>query len=188
MEMLITSTLTGVGLAMDCFAVSLAVGAARPAHRLETAALLAAFFGFFQAAMCILGWGVGFAFATLIAAYDHWVAFFLLLLVGARMIREGMDGDERVPLEVLTLFSVTLLAVATSIDSLAVGISFAVIDLAPLVPALVIGLVSLLFSVAGVLSGTRLERILGTKVDILGGVILILLGIRVVMEHLSGAW
>ncbi|MDT8358651.1 MAG: manganese efflux pump MntP family protein [Methanomicrobiaceae archaeon] len=183
--MLVTSAITGVGLAMDCFAVSLAVGAARPAHRLETAVLLAALFGFFQGAMCILGWGVGFTFASLISAYDHWVAFFLLLFVGARMIREGMAGDERVPMEVLTLFTLTFLAVATSIDSLAVGISFAVIDLAPLLSALVIGLVSVFFSFAGVLSGTRLERILGKKVDILGGVILILLGVRVVMEHLS---
>jgi putative Mn2+ efflux pump MntP len=184
MEMFLTSLLIGVGLAMDCFAVSLAVGAYNSDARLKTALLLASFFGFFQFGMCLLGWGLGTGFATYISSYDHWVAFFLLLIVGIRMIREGLEEEKgESPLRVLSIVTVTVLAVATSIDALAVGISFAVLELDPFLPAVIIGLVSLVFASFGVFSGTRLERILGNKVNILGGVILILIGIRVVLEH-----
>jgi putative Mn2+ efflux pump MntP len=182
MEQLFTSLLIGIGLAMDCFAVSLAAGAYSPAARFKVALVLASFFGFFQFGMCILGYGIGASFAELISAYDHWVACALLLAVGIKMIKEGLE-DEESPLTSLRLGTVTVLAVATSIDALAVGISFAVLDLSPLTPAIIIGFVSLIFSVAGVYSGTRLERILGRKVDILGGAILILLGIWIVLGH-----
>jgi putative Mn2+ efflux pump MntP len=184
MEILTTSIIIGIGLAMDCFAVSLAAGAYRPAARAKTALVLASVFGLSQFGMCLLGWVLGVGFAVLISAYDHWVAFFLLLVIGIRMIREGVEErEEEAPLAVFTPATVTALAVATSIDSLAVGISFAVLEIVPLIPALIIGAVSLAFSVAGVFSGTRLERILGRRVDILGGAILILIGIRVVLEH-----
>ncbi|NYT05384.1 MAG: manganese efflux pump [Methanomicrobiales archaeon] len=184
MESVVTTVLLGVGLAMDCFAVSLAVGAFNPHKRGWYALVLGLFFGFFQFFMCALGWVLGAGFSAVIAAYDHWVAFFLLLVVGGKMIREGLEGDEDESLlGNLGLVTLTMLAVATSIDALAVGISFAVLDVLPLEPALTIGAVSLVFSVAGVLSGTKLEAILGRKTDILGGIILIAIGIRVLVEH-----
>ena len=188
MNGLVTAVLIGIGLAMDCFAVSLAAGASNPVSRIKTAIILASFFGFFQFGMTLLGWGLSSGFAMFISAYDHWIAFFLLLVIGIRMIREGFESPEDgVPADILRPATVTLLALATSIDACAVGISFAVLDISPLLPAVIIGVVSLLFSVIGVLSGTRLERLLGRRVDILGGVILILLGINVLREHL-GWW
>lgn len=186
MEDLVTFVLIGIGLAMDCFAVSLAVGASRPASRYRTALLLAAVFGFFQGGMTLAGWGLGIGFASYISAYDHWVAFLLLAGIGAKMIREGVREDgERTP-AALTLATVTLLAIATSIDALAVGISFAFLDLFPLVPALIIGIISLVFSLCGVIFGTKLEDLIGRKADILGGVILIFIGVRVLFTHLNG--
>jgi len=182
MDLLITSAIIGVGLAMDCFAVSLAVGATRPGDRWRAALLLAGFFGFFQFGMTLIGWGLGFSFADLIAAYAHWVAFLLLAAIGGKMIYEGLRGDEDVP-AALTLASVTLLAIATSIDALAVGISFAFLGYLPLAPALIIGAVSVGFSLAGVFSGRRLEHILGSRATILGGIILILIGIRILLDH-----
>lgn len=186
MDDLITFLLIGIGLAMDCFVVSLAVGASRPASRYRNAVLLAAFFGFFQFAMTLGGWGLGIGFSSLISAYDHWVAFFLLAAIGVRMIWDGLREDgEEVP-ATLTFAAVTALAVATSIDALAVGISFAVLDLFPLVPSLIIGLVSVVFSLCGVIFGMNLEDLLGRRADIAGGVILILIGVKVVLDHMNG--
>jgi putative Mn2+ efflux pump MntP len=186
MEDLITFILIGIGLAMDCFVVSLAVGGSRPSSRYHNALLLAAFFGFFQSAMTLVGWGLGIGFATLISAYDHWVAFFLLAAIGVKMIWEGIGEDGEEAPVTMTLAAVTVLAVATSIDAMAVGISFAVLDLFPLIPALIIGIVSVIFSLCGVLFGTKLEGLLGRRADILGGTILILIGVRVVFDHLNG--
>ncbi len=184
MDIIVLSLLIGIGLAMDCFAVSLSAGAAYPAEHLKIALVYALTFGFFQGAMCLLGWALSVGFASLISAYDHWIAFFLLLLVGMKMLREGLEDEPPEPgkqaLAALTLLS---LAVATSIDALAVGISFAVLDLSPYIPAVIIALVSLIFSFAGVMSGKQLARLIGSKADILGGIILILLGARVLAEH-----
>jgi len=184
MDIIVLSVLIGIGLAMDCFAVSLSAGAAYPTEHLKIGAVYAFSFGFFQCAMCLLGWFLGVGFASHISAYDHWIAFFLLLIIGVKMIREGLSEEppqpERQALAALTLLS---LAVATSIDALAVGISFAVLDLSPYIPAVIIALVSLIFSFAGVMSGKQLARLIGSRADILGGIILILLGARVLAEH-----
>jgi len=184
MDLLITAPLLGVGLAMDCFAVSLAAGAKERANRLRTALLIAFFFGAFQSGMFIAGWWLGAGFSTFIAAYDHWVAFLLLLIVGIRMIYEGFyeeESESRIRVQSLAL--ITILAVATSIDSLAVGFGLALLQVVPIVPALIIGLVSAGFSVAGVLLGGRLAMHLGRPVHFIGGAILILIGLRVVLSH-----
>jgi putative Mn2+ efflux pump MntP len=184
-EILITATLTGIGLAMDCFAVALAVGAAHDTGRLKTAPLIAGFFGFFQFGMALFGWVLGAGFADLIAAYDHWVAFLLLALIGGKMLWESITGaeEETAMAASLTLASITVLAIVTSIDSLAVGISFAFLGYVPLIPAVIIGVIAWIFAFAGVLSGRQLERFLGRRVEVLGGLILILIGIRIVLEH-----
>jgi putative Mn2+ efflux pump MntP len=176
MDIIILSLLIGIGLAMDCFAVSLSAGAAYPADHLRIALAYALSFGAFQAGMCLFGWVLGVGFASFIAAYDHWIAFFLLLL------EEGPPEAGRQALAALTVLS---LAVATSIDALAVGISFAVLAIPPYLPAAIIGLVALCFSIVGVAFGKQLARIVGSRVDILGGVILILIGLRVLAEHLA---
>lgn len=186
MDIIVVSVLVGIGLAMDCFAVSLSAGASYPSEHLKIASAYALSFGFFQGGMCLLGWFLGVGFASLISAYDHWIAFFLLLIVGVKMIREGLEDEPPEPgkpvLAALTLLS---LAIATSIDALAVGLSFAVLDHSPYVPAVIIGIISLLFSFAGVMSGRQLARLIGSRADILGGIILILLGARVLAEHVA---
>jgi putative Mn2+ efflux pump MntP len=186
MDIIVFSLLIGIGLAMDCFAVSLSAGAAYPADHLRIALAYALSFGAFQAGMCLFGWVLGVGFASFIAAYDHWIAFFLLLIIGVKMIREGLEeGPPQPGRQALAALTVLSLAVATSIDALAVGISFAVLAISPYLPAVIIGLVSLCFSIAGVMFGKQLSRIVGSRVDILGGVILILIGLRVLVEHVT---
>lgn len=184
MDLVITAPLVGVGLSMDCFAVSLAVGARERAHRLRTALVIAVFFGAFQAGMFLVGWGLGAGFSTLIAAYDHWAAFLLLLIVGVRMVWEGVceeETDSRIQVQSLAL--VTILAVATSIDALGVGFGLALLEVVPLAPAVIIGLVSAGFSVIGVFLGGRLAVHLGRPVHFIGGAILILIGVRILLTH-----
>lgn len=186
MELLLISFLIGIGLSMDCLAVAIAAGAHLHVNRLRTALTLALFFGVFQAGMTLAGFLLGAGFTSLTAAYDHWVAAFMLFAIGGKMVAEGIrDGeDENVP-EVLNLPAVTYLAIATSIDALAVGISFAVLNTPVLVPALVIGIVAAVVSYAGVYLGGKLAHVLGRRVDIAGGLILVLIGVKILLEHLA---
>ncbi|OPY36365.1 MAG: hypothetical protein A4E35_01904 [Methanoregula sp. PtaU1.Bin051] len=184
MELLLTSVLIGIGLSMDCFAVAIAAGAHQRISRFKTALTLAVFFGTFQAGMTIAGYLLGSGFAHLISSYDHWVAAAMLFLIGGKMILEGVhDGDaEKLP-DVLNLITVTYLAVATSIDALAVGISIAILTMPVLVPAVIIGIIAAAISWAGVFMGGKLASLLGRRVDIAGGLILVLIGIRLLLEH-----
>ena len=185
MDLIFTSVLIGIGLAMDCLAVSFAVGAHQKTSRIRAAFILALFFGGFQGGMTLLGWLLGSGFADAIAAYDHWVAAGLLFIIGGKMIIDGIkDGHEEEAPDVFNLVAVFILAVATSIDALAVGLSFSFLHIVPLIPALIIGLISAIFSVGGVYSGGKVGHILGKRVDILGGIILILIGVRILLEHL----
>jgi len=182
---LIVPALVGIGLSMDCFAVSLAIGTTTRATLLHAAAIIALCFGGFQAGMTLLGWAAGTHLAGMITAYDHWVAFLLLAVIGAKMVAEGfLGGDGEETVDVMQLLPVLLLSVATSIDALAVGVSFAFLQVSILAPALIIGIVAFAFSFAGVLSGRQLEGVLGRKVEILGGLILIAIGLKVLLEHL----
>ena len=125
MDLIITSVFIGIGLAMDCLAVSFAVGAHQKTSRLRAAIILALFFGGFQGGMTLLGWLAGTGFADTIAAFDHWVAAGLLFIIGGKMIFDGIkDGLEEEAPDVFNLVIVLILAVATSIDALAVGAAF----------------------------------------------------------------
>lgn len=184
---ILTSALIGIGLSMDCFAVSLAIGTTTKTRLIYAAAIIALCFGAFQAGMTVIGWGAGVSVIGLISAYDHWVAFILLAVVGGKMIGEGIWGDEEeAPIERIRFVPVIVLSVATSIDALAVGVSFGVLQTEVLVPALIIGIVCSAISFAGVLLGERLEKILGNKMEIFGGIILVLIGIRILYEHMIG--
>jgi putative Mn2+ efflux pump MntP len=184
MEPLLTSAAIGVGLAMDCFAVAIAAGGNAKGKCMNAAIVLAAFFGVFQSGMTLAGWVLGSGFAAVISSFDHWIAAFLLFTIGGRMLIAGIrDGEGESPPDVMNLLPVTGLALATSIDAIAVGISFAFLNVAPFVPALVIGLVTAAFSCAGVFVGGKLGHLFGRRVDILGGVILVLIGFRVIFDH-----
>jgi putative Mn2+ efflux pump MntP len=182
-----TTALIGIGLSMDCFAVSLAVGTTTKTRLISAAAVIALCFGAFQAGMTVIGWVAGASLIRLIAAYDHWVAFVLLAIVGGKMIWEGVQGGEdESPIKSIQIVPVIILSFATSIDALAVGISFGVLQTAVLIPALIIGIVCFGISFAGVMLGERLESFLGNKMEIFGGIILILIGLRILTEHMFG--
>lgn len=177
--------LIAVGLAMDAFAVSLCKGFALRKVTFRAMLLAGIWFGVFQALMPVIGFYLGGSFYDLISAYDHWVAFFLLLLIGANMIREsvfGDDGDVDADMGVRTM---ALLAVATSIDALAVGISLAMSERSIAWPAFLIGIVTLLLSMVGVKAGSLFGDRFGRKAEILGGAILILIGLKVLLEGLG---
>ena len=184
---ILTIVIIGIGLAMDCFAVALARGAKPGIDKVRLALMFALIFGLFQAGMTILGWAAGSLFIDIIAPYDHWVAFIILSVIGVKMVYEGLKEEHATESDAASfpgITSVLLLAVATSIDALAIGLGFAFLDIQIAIPSLIIGLISAIFAIAGVMMGTRLEKILGNKMEILGGIILIGIGIKIVLEHL----
>lgn len=181
----LTVALTAVGLAMDCLAVSLSCGIVMPGFSKRDALRLGLAFGGFQAGMFFIGWAGGTAFASYIEDIDHWVAFGLLAVVGVKMLKDGIDNEsECAHLNIRRLKVLVILAVATSIDALAVGISYAMLDISITVPAIMIGLASFGFALAGGLSGSKLGERFGKRMEILGGIILIILGVKILAEHL----
>jgi putative Mn2+ efflux pump MntP len=178
--------LIAIGLAMDCFAVSIAAGTSITSSKQKLALIMALFFGLFQSGMLILGWVAGISFYELISGFDHWIAFLILALIGGKMILEGMKEEkEKSPGQYARIPVLLVLSVATSIDSLGVGLSFALLNTGILISAAVIGAVSFIFSYAGVSFGSRLGGILGNKVEVIGGVILIIIGVQILFEHLG---
>jgi putative Mn2+ efflux pump MntP len=171
-------------LSLDCFAVALAAGIPGGEGRFREAGRIAIAFGSFQAGMPILGWVAGRSVISFISGFDHWIAFFLLALVGIRMIREGFSGEAGAVS--LTTGPILLLAVATSIDALAVGVSFAFLDIGILVPCVVIGLATFAVSLAGALLGGAAAERWGRAMEVLGGLVLIGIGIRILIEHMAG--
>jgi manganese efflux pump family protein len=174
-----------VGLAMDAFAVSLGIGTAGQATGPRPLFRLSFHFGLFQALMPILGWFAGSTFAGLISGFDHWLAMGLLGFVGGRMIRSGLDPEAAPracdPSRGGTLL---MLCIATSIDALAVGLSLAMLRINILYPSVVIGMVTAFMSLVGLLVGRRLGSSFGRRMEVLGGLLLIGIGLRVLLSHL----
>lgn len=179
-------TLLGLALAlaMDAFAVALGTGTVLARITGRHFFRLGFHFGLFQALMPIIGWLAGQGIAAMVAAWDHWIAFGLLVLIGVRMIYEAIDkettAEDRDPTRGLSL---VLLSIATSIDALAVGFSLSVIGVSIWFPALIIGLVAGTLTLVGMLLGGRIGSRWGPRVEILGGVILIGIGTRILLEH-----
>ncbi len=181
---LITIILIAVGLAMDTFAVSIAKGIVINRQRRKFALLLGGFFGGFQMLMPAIGWVVGLSFKDIIMGVDHWIAFGLLALIGSKMIYDSTKKDSEKNEETLRLHSILILAIATSIDALMVGLSFAFLDTSILEPILVIGIVTFSLSVIGFFFGCGLGRVFGNKIKIIGGLILIVIGLKILLEHI----
>lgn len=175
-----------VALAMDAFAVAVASGIVLKTVDLRQTFRLSWHFGLFQALMPVIGWFLGLSVRSHIEDYDHWVAFVLLGYIGIKMIREAFDDGEsdkqRDPTRGMTLI---MLSVATSIDALAVGLSLSMLGLSIWLPALVIGLVALLFTGIGLHLGRTVARArcIGRAAELLGGGVLIAIGIRILWEH-----
>ena len=178
----------GIGLSMDAFAVSIARGMTMKKEELLRYALtLGFFFGIFQAVMPLIGWWAGSCFQEFIASIDHWIAFGLLAIIGSNMIRESFRGEEEAcDDKSLTLKTILILAVATSIDALAVGISFAFLQVHIWTAITVIGVTTFVLSFIAVYLGNRLGDLLEKYAGILGGIILILIGTKILLEHLFG--
>ena len=177
--------LIALGLAMDCLAVSLGIGTGDPKKRARTVLRLAFHFGLFQGAMVFLGWLAGSRIVDLISSFDHWIAFGLLAFVGGRMLKESFsDKQEEKQADPTRGWSLVLLSIATSIDALAVGLSLAFVDGSILTASLLVGGVSFLLSVGGYLCGCRLGERFGKRMELLGGLILIGIGVKVLLEHL----
>ena len=182
---LIELFLIAVGLSMDAFAVSVCKGLAMPKCTFKKAAIVGLWFGGFQALMPAIGYILGAQFQETIASIDHWIAFVLLALIGGNMIHEALDNDEEeadASLDVKTMF---LLAVATSIDALAIGITFAFLKVNIIPAVCFIGSVTFIISFAGVKIGNVFGTRYKNKAEIVGGVILILLGLKILLEHLG---
>jgi len=172
---------------MDAFAVSLGAGTMGRANNPRSIFRLAFHFGIFQALMPILGWLVGTTIDSYIRNFDHWIAFILLSYVGGKMIYEGIKGGhEEYGVDPSKGRMLIILAVATSIDALAVGLSLAMLDVPVILPAIIIGLVTFSLSLAGLLLGGRLGARFGERVEILGGLLLIGIGLRILIAHLFG--
>ena len=182
--------LIGVGLSMDAFAVSVCQGLSMTKIRWDHALTVGLYFGGFQALMPFIGWMLGSQFAARIQSFDHWVAFILLMLIGGNMLREALSDEEDeaedaaigAGLDHKKLF---LMAIATSIDALAIGITFAFLDTAILPACGIIGTTTFCISVAGVAVGCWFGARYKKRAELTGGVILMLLGVKILLEHLG---
>ncbi len=177
--------LLAVGLSMDAFAVAVCKGLALKKVTAPNMALVGLWFGGFQALMPLLGYFVGVQFAEAIAAIDHWIAFGLLALIGGNMVRESLSKDDEAADASLSFQKMLPLAIATSIDALAVGVSFAFLNVQIGIAAAFIGVTTFLLSAAGVKVGSLFGSKYKSKAELCGGVILILLGLKILLEHLG---
>ena len=177
--------LIGVGLSMDAFAASICKGLNMPRINWRQTFVIALFFGGFQALMPLIGWGLGKQFEHLITSYDHWIAFLLLCYIGGKMIWEVLRGGEDSCPVSFSLQDVFLLAVATSIDALAVGITFAFLRVVILQAIVIIGCTTFALSLAGVFLGHHFGSRYKAKAELAGGVILVLIGVKILLEHLG---
>jgi putative Mn2+ efflux pump MntP len=174
-----------VGLAMDSFAVSVTSGATTKNLRINGALKMAMLFGLFQAGMPIIGWLAGLGAIEFISGVDHWIAFGLLGLIGCRMIYESFKIEpKKEEINYLSVYVLLMLSVATSIDALAVGLSFAFLRIFIAIPIIVIGIVTFVLSFLGVFAGNRFGNFFGKRIETVGGLILIGIGIKILFEHL----
>ncbi|PVX25429.1 MAG: hypothetical protein CW716_08060 [Candidatus Bathyarchaeum sp.] len=181
----ITILLIALGLAMDSFSVAIANGLATKTFQVAKALKIGTFFGFFQGIMPIIGWFAGVHVIDLIADYDHWVAFFLLAFIGSKMIYESIKKESDTLVASLSIKVLIVLSVATSIDALAVGLSLSILQVSIVLPALVTGVVTFALSFLGVYLGGRFGRVLKSRVESLGGIILVIIGLKILLEHLG---
>ncbi|MBS7651305.1 MAG: manganese efflux pump MntP family protein [Candidatus Bathyarchaeia archaeon] len=177
--------LIAVCLALDASAVSIANGMCIRPLRLKDTLAIAGSFGIFQAVMPLVGWLIGSSLLFgVFSMVDHWIVFSLLFLIGCRMVYESRNSESRFK-DALSIDVLIGLSIATSMDALAVGVTFAILKVAIATPMIIIGLVTFILSFLGVLSGNRIGSIMGFRIGLLGGLILIGTGIKILIEHLS---
>lgn len=178
---------TAIALSMDAFAVSVSKGLSTPHVRAKHCVICGVYFGGFQALMPLLGFLLASSFAEYIKTYDHWIAFVLLALIGVNMIREALSKEEERLDPSFSVKTMLLLAIATSIDALATGVSFALTETNIWEAIAITGATTFLFSVAGVKVGSIFGAKYKSRAELVGGVILVLMGFKILVEHLGGA-
>lgn len=181
-----TIFIIALGLAMDAFAVSITSGITIKRMHLRHALIIATFFGIFQAIMPVFGWSIGYFAANLVSSFDHWIAFTLLVFIGGKMIYEAYHDDPNDekhgnPLNIYILFT---LAIATSIDAAAVGITLSFLNVSIIQPAVIIGVVTFLLSFAGTYIGNTFGDFFEKKIEFFGGLVLIGIGFKILIQHL----
>lgn len=179
--------LIGVGLSMDAFAAAVCKGLNQKKFNIKNGFIIALFFGGFQALMPFLGWALGKQFEKYITSVDHWIAFVLLGFIGGKMIYEALtekeEAQESAIREILDLKEILVLSVATSIDALAVGITFAFLTVNIASSVTLIGLTTFVISFAGFVIGNKFGAKYQNKAELLGGIILVLIGFKILLEH-----
>ncbi len=182
---IVTIIIVAFALSMDAFAVSMCLGTSSQQLKNKTAFTAAIFFGSFQAIMPLVGWSAGFFLKDIIETYDHWVAFGLLAIIGVRMLVEAAKSEScKGNYNSGSILVMLTLAVATSIDALAVGLSFAFLKIPILLAVAIIGFITFWVSFVGVYLGKKFCCILGNKAEIAGGIVLIAIGVKILIEHL----
>jgi len=176
--------LIGVGLSMDAFAVSVCKGLSVKKLSVKHAAAVGVYFGGFQFLMPVIGYLLGSSFQSLIESFDHWVAFVLLVLIGGNMIKESFGKEEKLD-DDFGFKTMLLMAVATSIDALAVGISFAFLAVKIVPAAVLIGVTTFILSGIGIYIGHAFGSKYKSKAELVGGIILVLIGVKILLEHLG---
>lgn len=181
---LVELIILSVGLAMDAFAVSICKGLAMKKMKWKNAIIIGLYFGIFQAIMPLIGYLLGVKFQSAITSIDHWIAFVLLVGIGANMIREAMSKEKEEANDSIKVKDMLILAIATSIDALAIGITFAFLEVNITLAVSLIGIITFIISVIGVKIGNIFGDKYEKKAELAGGIILIGLGIKILIEHL----
>lgn len=171
---------------MDAVAVAIGMGLSIHTLRIQHGLIIGLFFGFFQSIMPVIGWAAGRSFQSVMMTADHWIAFALLTIIGLKMIYESIKiKSEEDDVKSLTIYSLFTLSVATSIDAFAIGISFAMLEMSIVTPIIIIGCITFILSFLGVGFGKHVGKLLPKKIEIVGGIVLIAIGIKILIEHVG---
>lgn len=178
--------LIGVGLAMDAFAVSICKGLSmKKKINYKKALIIALYFGLFQGGMPLIGYALGVSFEEIVLSIDHWIAFILLSVIGIGMIKESLGDEEESLNDKVDFKTMIILAIATSIDALAIGVTFAFLNVNIIFASLLICVITFVISYFGVVFGNKFGDKFGSKAELVGGIILILMGLKILLEHLE---
>lgn len=174
-----------IGLAMDAFAVSVCKGLSMKKIDWKKAIIIAVYFGTFQALMPVFGYFLGSSFSAFVQKVDHWIAFILLSIIGVNMIKESTDDELEKRNDNVDFKTMVVLAIATSIDALAVGVTFAFFEVNILLAISIIGIITFILSIFGVIIGNKFGDKFQNKAELTGGIILIIIGLKILLEHLG---
>lgn len=174
-----------IGLAMDAFAVSVCKGLSMKKIEWKKAIIIAVYFGVFQAIMPVFGYFLGSSFSVFVQKVDHWIAFILLSIIGVNMIKESTDDEVEKRNDNVDFKTMVVLAIATSIDALAVGVTFAFFEVNILIAISIIGIITFILSIFGVIIGNKFGDKFQNKAELAGGIILIIIGVKILLEHLG---